>query len=291
MSDEFQSVNRLIDSDWFHSFLSSQQYRVSLRTDNDDLFANVNVTSSLEIPSMCTVTTATVSKPRKRKKKLESKTIKRIFQKCQRSRKNKVRTGRRLENCGDETIKVKPSNPERPVLTTARNDGSMHTSFRIEDSLDTQGTSLQSSIQHNYNNQESISLILNQSSDVNFVNGGNESTALSGNDDVQATSISAMNIQRLVLPVIQDSPSAAQVAMLIVQSLAWDTVRMVRRSSYTEGFSIVLVKPKGMNDAPTLLAMQNSKGDLTIPCDSLSNQRALFKIVGLLGDNPMAGRS
>lgn len=126
---------------------------------------------------------------------------------------------------------------------------------------------------------------------VSLLNEGQASSNNHGNKlpdlatkDEEEESAHALNIQQLVVPIVQNSPSAAQVAMLIVQSLAWDTVRMVRRSGYSEGFSIVLVKPKGMHEAPTLLAMQNSKGDLTIPCDSLSNQRALFRIVEMLGD-------
>lgn len=132
-----------------------------------------------------------------------------------------------------------------------------------------------------YNNVSKLSFSSNCNRGLKFSDKNEIPLILRVNEAKQKVGNSS-NIHSVVFPIIPKGPSAPQLAMQIVQALAWDTFRRIRRSGYAEGCDIVLVKPKGMPEAPSLLAMQNSKGDLTISCDSLSNQTALSQILGLL---------
>ncbi|XP_071832393.1 uncharacterized protein [Apostichopus japonicus] len=257
----------------FESEIASwAQYRVPSRHDNNDLFTDVQVSTNLDI-SPPRVTSAT---PRRRKSKnKESKMIKRMVRKSKNPRKRKTKNTNVLEACEVEFPKVSTSTHGR--LSDSQINRNKQKNKQLQNNEDMKN--LRPGAQTD--NKPPVSLLNEGQASSN--NHGNKLPNLATKDKEEESG-HALNIQQLMVPIVQNSPSAAQVAMLIVQTLAWDTVRMVRRSGYSEGFSIVLVKPKGMHEAPTLLAMQNSKGDLTIPCDSLSNQRALFRIIEMLGD-------
>ncbi|KAJ8045143.1 hypothetical protein HOLleu_08085 [Holothuria leucospilota] len=62
----------------------------------------------------------------------------------------------------------------------------------------------------------------------------------------------------------------------IVTSLQWDVVKVLREATMIKGKDIVLVKPRGLSWAPSLSALRDKDGTLTVLSDS--NMAALFQI-------------
>lgn len=277
----------------------------SRRSNNDDLFQDVKVPAFLDVYSICS--------QKKRHSSTGSEKLSKVSKHCSKS-KSKRRALPKRSRRRKSKDKVKfPKRRTTVKSIMSRNSSSSHqqkgekkdncsvkdaSNFKLPDVAKTDEivrssagptkqtnssphTNRPPALSLNYNNVSKLPFSSNCNREFKFSDKNEISLILRVNEAKQKVGDSS-NVHSVVFPVIPKGPSAPQLAMQIVQALAWDTVRTIRRSGYAEGCDIVLVKPKGMSEAPSLLAMQNSKGDLTIPCDSLSNQTALSQILGLL---------